>query len=268
MRLFSTLIIAPVLILVPTVARAASLPDTGQTLCDNGSSVMTACSDANAGDAATQPRQDGRFGRDAQATAGTPGQIKLGAGAVGFDYTKVANNGTDVGAGTALGTAPTAWACTRDNITGLTWEVKTATPTDLRYSGHTYTWYSTNGATNSGNAGSNTVTNTCGTPATVASCNTQAFVAAVNAAPGLCGFTDWRLPSRRELKTIVHIGGASPAIDTTYFPNTPAAVFWSSSPYAVSGPANAWVVYFGDGHNLVYLKTIPTNARLVRGAQF
>ena len=84
MRL-STLIFAPVLVLGLSAARAASLPDTGQTLCYDGSNVLAVCSNANAGDTATYPRQDGRFGRDAQAAKGT--LPKIGAGAAGFDYT-------------------------------------------------------------------------------------------------------------------------------------------------------------------------------------
>jgi hypothetical protein len=45
-------------------------------------------------------------------------------GAKGFDYSKIANDGSVLIAGAALGTAPVDWACTKDNITGLTWEVK------------------------------------------------------------------------------------------------------------------------------------------------
>ena len=262
MRL-STLIFAPVLVLGLSAARAASLPDTGQTLCDNGSNVLAVCSNANAGDTATYPRQDGRFGRDAQAAKGT--LPKIGAGAAGFDYTKVANNGADVAAGTALGAGPTDWACTRDNITGLTWEVKTATATDLRSTNHRYTWYSTNGATNGGNVGTNTTTNTCGT--SLATCNTEAFVAAVNAASGLCGFNDWRLPSLRELQTIVHYGASNLSMDTTYFPNSNAFNFWSASTYAPAA-GDAWGVVFGDGSVGHYAKTGSTYARLVRGLQF
>ena len=78
----------------------------------------------------------------------------IGGGAAGFDYTKIANNGTTLGAGAILGTAATDWACTKDNITGLTWEVKTGYNTDLRYSGHRYSWFSSDGATNGGVAGS------------------------------------------------------------------------------------------------------------------
>ena len=264
MRL-STLIFAPVLVLGLSAARAASLPDTGQTLCYDGSNVLAVCSNANAGDTATYPRQDGRFGRDAQAAKGT--LPKIGAGAAGFDYTKVANNGADVAAGTALGAGATDWACTRDNITGLLWEVKTSTATDLRAASHQYTWYSTNGATNGGNVGTNAVTNSCGTPPTLASCNTEAFIAAVNAASGLCGYKDWRLPSLRELKTIVHYGASNLAIDTTYFPNTSAFNFWSASTYVLA-PSDAWGIVFSDGGNNHYAKTGSTIARLVRGLQF
>ncbi len=90
---------------------AAELPDTGQDLCDNGSNVLVACAAANTGDAAVYPRQDGRFGRDAAATAGA--LIKVGGGAAGFDYTKIANDGTTLAAGAALGPAATDWACTQ-----------------------------------------------------------------------------------------------------------------------------------------------------------
>ena len=45
------------------------LNDTGQTLCDDGSNVMAACTVGTTGDAATYKRQDGRFGRDPAAPA-------------------------------------------------------------------------------------------------------------------------------------------------------------------------------------------------------
>ena len=264
---FSPLIFAPLLVLGVSAVRAANLPDTGQTVCDPGNNAMMACSNANTGDAAPYPRQDARFGRDAQAVKNA--LPKIGAGAAGFDYTKVANNGADVGAGTALGSGPTDWACTRDNITGLTWEVKTASSSSLRYSGFTYTWYSNNGATNGGNAGASG-TNTCSLTLPAGQCNTAAFVAAVNGAPGLCGSTDWRLPSRRELLTIAHYGISTPlsvAIDPSYFPNTQGTLFVSSSTYAPD-PAQAGSVLFSDGSVSAAPKSISYSVRLVRGGQF
>jgi hypothetical protein len=63
------------------------------------------------------------------------------------------------------------------------------------------------------------------------------------------GMTDWRLPSYKELWTIVDVTQNSPAIDGALFPATPTEPFWTSSPvgndrglaYTVSfatGPAN------------------------------
>ncbi len=51
------------------VVTAAGLNDTGQSLCYDGTN-MVACTATNTGDAAPYPRQDGRYGRDAAATAG------------------------------------------------------------------------------------------------------------------------------------------------------------------------------------------------------
>ena len=57
--------------------------------------------------------------------AGTGALPKTGAGAAGFDYTKIANDGSELPADAPLGSAAGEWACTRDNATGLVWEVKT-----------------------------------------------------------------------------------------------------------------------------------------------
>jgi hypothetical protein len=63
----------------------------------------------------------------------------------------------------------------------------------------------------------------------------------------LASHSDWRLPSRIELVSIVDLGVTSGAtINATYFPSTPADWFWSSSPLAGSSSA-AWYVYFGNG---------------------
>ncbi len=239
---------------------AAGLNDTGQTLCYDGAGTVPCTAPA---------ADDGRYGRDAAATAGV--LTKTGAGAAGFDFTKIPRNGTVLGAGAHLypGTAATDWACTRDNVTDLTWEVKTGVEAHLSYYNHSYTWYNTNGAENGGYAGS-VGANTCNATLPSSQCNTQAFVAAVNAA-ALCGYSDWRLPTPREMKTIVYYGVGrpyiDPSIDTTYFPYTIAEAFWSASTFVVD-PANAWYLGFSSGNVGPHGKTNRLYLQLVRGEQF
>jgi hypothetical protein len=114
------------LIAMPAFAQTA-LNDTGQTQCFDGG-VLAACTETNTGDSATHPRQDGRFGRDARAGEGL--LARVGAGAAGFDFTKICNSGEAAATGTCPenprpGSDPNEWGCTRDNVTGLLWEVKT-----------------------------------------------------------------------------------------------------------------------------------------------
>ncbi|MBK9609184.1 MAG: DUF1566 domain-containing protein [Betaproteobacteria bacterium] len=248
-------------------AHAAGLPDTGQDTCYNDTNADSTAASGPASiarDGGTHPRQDCRYGRDPAAAASA--QPKTGAGAKGFDYTKIANNGTALAATATLGTAATDWACTRDNITGLTWEVKTATVTDLRYTAHTYTWYNSNGNTNGGNAGG-AGTNTCRATLPGSQCNTQAFVAAVNAT-ALCSYADWRLPSLRELRTLNHFGRFAPSLDITYFPNTRDYGHWSSTHIAETYATTAWVVGSNVGGTFGGNKTDDYDVRLVRGGPF
>ena len=237
--------------------------DTGQTLCYDASNTGVACSASVGGDNGVNPRQDGRYGRDAAATASR--LTKVGAGSAGFDFTKIANNGSSLPASAALGSGATDWACTKDNVTGLTWEVKTAS--GLRSNAHTYGWYSTDTATNGGVAG-DVGTNTCGGTLSAYSnqCNTAHYAAAVNAV-GMCGAADWYLPSMRELRSIFHVGtggdGVTPSIDSVYFPNTARALYLSRTTYPTD-TAYANAVHFA-GYSTGYFKSLGSNAvRLVR----
>jgi hypothetical protein len=141
----------------------------------------------------------------------------------------------------ALGGGANDWACTRDNVTGLIWEVKT-NDNGLRDQDWTYSWYNPDAGTNGGSAGYADYTNNC---FNTARCDTDKYVADVNS-QGLCGASDWRLPNRFELESLTSIDRYNPAIDTAFFPNTPSSWFWSSSPYAGS-PYNAWLVTFDYG---------------------
>jgi hypothetical protein len=267
-NLSRTLLLAALFAGIPV--HAAGLPDTGQDACYNETEAESAApSDAASvsNDAGTHPRQDCRYGRDAAAKAGV--MAKTGAGIKGFDYTKIANNSTTLDAGTALGSAPADWACTKDNITGLTWEVKTLGSTDLRFAGHTYTWHSTDSGSNGGSIG-NTGSNTCNSTVARSLCNTQAYTAAVNNA-ALCSYIDWRMPTPRELLTLIVADGTVPGVDLFYFPHPPAASYWSATPYtraAAPGQLSVWLVDFLDG----YVDSDDTSrfnhVRLVRGVRF
>lgn len=62
------------------------------------------------------------------------------------------------------------------------------------------------------------------------------------------GHSDWRLPNKNELASIVERRCASPAINSMVFPNTPRiSRFWSSSPSA-NYYASAWYVDFDIGN--------------------
>ena len=45
----------------------------------------------------------------------------------------------------------------------------------------------------------------------------------------LGGHSDWRLPTVKELQSIVDYAKHNPAIDTMFFPDTKASVYWSST---------------------------------------
>jgi hypothetical protein len=63
----------------------------------------------------------------------------------------------------------------------------------------------------------------------------------------LGGHSDWRLPTRAELLTLVDITKHEPSIDTDAFPDFPSRWFWSSDLCAWSS-ASAWYVNFSNGY--------------------
>jgi len=62
----------------------------------------------------------------------------------------------------------------------------------------------------------------------------------------LANHTDWRLPTAKELASLVDTSRNSPAINTTYLPDTRSSDYWSSTTYAGSS-YYAWYLNFGDG---------------------
>lgn len=63
---------------------------------------------------------------------------------------------------------------------------------------------------------------------------------------GLANHSDWRLPTRTELLSIVNYGRYSPSIDISVFPNCRAYGYWSSTVWART-VNSAWNVGFYTG---------------------
>jgi hypothetical protein len=78
------------------------------------------------------------------------------------------------------------------------------------------------------------------------------------------GHTDWRLPDRAELVSLVNLQRMNPSTDAEAFPSPPINHFWSSSSY-VADPSSAWLTEFGVGKSS-YLSKVEMHAvRCVRG---
>ncbi len=252
-----------VLGLAPGVRAAPSgqLNDTGQTRCLNAAgTALEACGASNTGNASTRPGQDGRFGRDP--AAASPAQSGLtkpagSGGSGGFAFTPLDVDGREI-ALTGNPPAPSVTPrCIWDRVTNLIWEVKTDNnPADIQDKDHTYAWRA---ATPSGSPA-------CGL---LLSCNTNNCISIVDD-QDICGEVsqnDWRLPTRRELLSIVdHHRSSSPVIDTGYFPNALDNVYWSADGRA-SDPVSAWVVSFANGDTGASSQTTPRRVRLVRSGQ-
>ncbi len=184
-------------------------PDTGQTKCyDNDSEI-------------TCPQPDQPFyGQDAQYQPRIP-----------RSYTKLGMNGVELAADAAHVDDGGPWMMTRDNVTGLIWEIKTAANKD-----DTYNWQDAK----------------------------DVFVAGLNAS-GFGGFRDWRLSEVGELSSLVNAGVFNPAVDVEWFPNT-RSVYWSATTSA-NYTNGAWRVDFGYGYVYNYLKASSYYVRAVRAGQ-
>jgi hypothetical protein len=135
--------------------------------------------------------QDCGYGRDATDSDDSDGHA-------GFSFTKLD------AAGNELPASATEWSCVRDNVTGLTWEVK-SDDGGIHDKDNTYRW---GGKTALGDGTWGAYYDDWDT--LVDGSNNE----------GLCGFTDWRVPTIKELEGLVDAGSYNPAIDSGYFPNT------------------------------------------------
>jgi len=105
----------------------------------------------------------------------------------------------------------------------------------------------------------------CATEAAALILTWQAALAAANENTDY-GYSDWRLPNKNELESLLEDACFSPAINETLFPNTQSNPYWSSSPYA-GNSASAWGVNFLNGYVGDYDKYRGGYVRLVRDSQ-
>lgn len=127
-----------------------------------------------------------------------------------------------------------------DNNTGLMWQQQD--------DGATYNWFKANGIYD---ASWNTTTqNAC----------------SIN----LAGYLDWRLPTVKELESLLDYSVASgPTISMTYFPTTISGQYWTATVY--SQPSTSWWAWYGDfgsGYVSATAKSGALHVRCVRGGQY
>jgi len=151
------------------------------------------------------------------------------------------------GSGNALPDSAEKWSMVKDNVTGLIWEVKTDDGT-INDKDKTYTWYD---PTDPNPGSQNDVM------------NTKDFIDGLNISH-FGGYGDWRMPTVRELGSIIEYNIPGRNVNADYFPNTQPSSYWSSTTYAYY-PFYAWGVSFSDGHDDYSRKTYYKPARAVRG---
>lgn len=226
------------------VAEGRYLNDTGITSCANETMNGVNCDGAF-------PGQDAEFGTDV--TNNDPAD-----GRVGFSFTKLDGLGRPL-ADQSVSYDVQLWSCVRDDVTGLIWEVKTD-DTDFRDRNWTYSWYNSSGVDDGGVSGRPNG----GACHDSSNCDTEKFLAILNAGD-FCGASDWRIPTRGELVSIVDYGAAAPPfIDTDYFPNALAAgAYWTGS--TANSPSLKRIVTFYDGGSTNAPTSRRISLRAVRG---
>ncbi len=114
--------------------------------------------------------------------------------------------------------------------------------------------------------GSSGINCTTGTPTQYTWQGALKAAKSLNESGGFAGFTDWRVPSIKELHFIVENKCVTPSVNAAIFPGTVSSWYWSASPY-IGFAGVAWGGYFSVGANGAGFKTTDGYVRLVRGGQ-
>ncbi|MFH1339327.1 MAG: DUF1566 domain-containing protein [Candidatus Omnitrophota bacterium] len=123
----------------------------------------------------------------------------------------------------------------RDNNTGLIWEVKSPKANEVNFCEHIYSWPDAS----------------------------RVFIKKMNAKK-YGGRSDWRLPNKDELRSIIDYSRTNPAVDTRYFSHCKTAFYWTSIPYRMQPPF-VWGIFFGLGGGIPYTPSSLQYVRAVSG---
>ena len=207
--------------------------DGGYLIDDQGAAIADPSS--YEGDTTFVPftNEDCELGRDADTTLNDDSD-----GNAGFSFTRLNSDGSEYSGNGDYGTDP--WSCVLDNVTGLIWEVKTNDNT-LRDRDEGFTWYDSSTAE--------------GTPSDQDTADFVEYLnenTEVNSGNGLCGQSNWRLPTVQELVGISDFSNYEPVVDTSYFPNARTGAFeWSWTADLNSDTENypnfAWLYNYETG---------------------
>jgi hypothetical protein len=214
--------------------RLIRINDTGIVFAGNYPSDNTNCGSSN-----IASPQDCDSGRDVTHNDGSDGYA-------GFSFTKLDVNGNPLAA-----SAP-EWSCVKDNVTGLTWEVKTVDGGihDIFY---IFKW---GGLTAIGK----------GHPDAQGSYfdDWNNLINASNS-ENFCGLNNWRVPTIGELFGLANLSGnGSAVLDSNYFPEDVYLInWWSADPVPGTNSIFAKGMEFYTGSVYPYERTTRNHLRLV-----
>ena len=163
--------------------------------------------------------------------------------------------------GDVLDSEAAQWDCIHHKTSGLTWEVKTKS--GLRDQANTYTWIAPQ-------AVDTTLLswfkNDSGKCIGESRCDTSSYAETINQ-QHLCTFSDWRLPTRTELESLIQMDRPrhDAKINTQHFPNTLPSWYWTTDRNK-KHPEHVWYVLFRNGTSISDKKESPKHIRLVRGS--